>query len=695
MPNSKLIFTFVDGDKSRRIVSFYLDFPNRTRRGPMLCRFVPREKVAIGEIPILNDASPETLNYLDAETAAQFYASTLDSDYNSGFFTVTNLQGSSDQVTVTAISAGVTFTSVFIDPLIGSVVIENETTEVIQRTRLSIESSVYNQANDTPCGKFKLRLNTDSNYDFQQINNSTTANNPKDSIFEADLLRDVSYVIQLRKTVVGQSDVIARFPSSGRLQIPSLLAENFDVISTSTIESGVITVRPIFVSILSYEYSINSGSTWQTSNVFTGLADGDYTLLIRDKIGANLLGCQISKTFTVALTTNKDPYISISKANSLYFYKQEDTDGITKFKNDTNTVSLSNKGTINYCSESLFENKDETRIQLKSSFDGLIITLRSEDGTNYNLPYNQRTDNLNKFRSLDCVMDYYTGEKSIVYFNSGNEYNEAGAVIDTYSLSGNLPDFAIIGEIVELPGYGVLEIDDVIYLDSINKRCIVVNVPFAGNLPTTLIIKSLYNVLNYNIFDFDIIWSLYSAGTYDVLIEFTDAVFPNEFYLSENINLKEEHLGTVHIRAFNTNNRDIFYKYDIYPTIRVPVFDTYYVVKDEIENNITDNSVEVVRSIINEGTSFTFDELSRENGIKLALFLSCEFVFIDGIGYAKSDALSFEPIEGTNLQTMVAIMLKTQINYNNLININTGIEFGEQEVNVPNFLTQPTNFIKF
>lgn len=692
MANSKIQITFVDGYKTGLGLTFAMSIGTQLKLGPFRETFIRLARLKTGQIPILNDATPETLDYLSGVDAATFYQYYIDIDYNRGLFTVSR---TGNIVTITALSSEAIFIKESIDAQVGYLVVTNQSTEVIDRTRLNIVSSVYNQANDTPCGKFKLRLETDLDYDFQQINNTTSANNPKDSIFETDLLRDVSYVIQLKKTVSGQSDVISRFPSTGSLIIPSLLAENFDIVSTSTIEAGVVTVRPNFVSLVTYEYSIDSGVNWQASNVFTGLAEGDYTLLIRDKIGSNLLGCQISKAFTVAITTNKDPFISISKANSLYFYKQEVADGITKFKNDTNTVSLSNKGTINYCSEALFENKDETRIQLKSSYDGLVVTLRQDDGTNYNIPYNQRTDNLQKFKSLDCVMDYYTDEKSIIYFNSGNEYDETGAAIDTYSLNGNLPDFAIIGEIVELPGYGVLEIDDVIYLDSINKRCIVVKAQFVGTLPETLIIKSLYNLLNYNIFDFDIIWSIYPEATYDVLIEFTDAVFDNEFYLSENINIKEEHLNTVHIRSFNTNNRDIFYKYDIYPTIRVPVFDTHYIVKDEIENNITDNSVEVVRSTLNEGTAFTFDELSRETGIKLALFLSCEFVFIDGIGYAKSDALSFEPIDGTNLQLMSVDMLKTEINYNNLININTGIGFGEQEVNVPNFLTQTTNFIKF
>ncbi|MBK6966705.1 MAG: choice-of-anchor L domain-containing protein [Bacteroidales bacterium] len=45
--------------------------------------------------------------------------------------------------------------------------------------------------------------------------------------------------------------------------------------------NGVITVNATGGSG-SYQYSINNGSTWQTSNTFTGLAAGSYTILVRD-----------------------------------------------------------------------------------------------------------------------------------------------------------------------------------------------------------------------------------------------------------------------------------------------------------------------------------------------------------------------------------------------------------------------------
>lgn len=85
----------------------------------------------------------------------------------------------------------------------------------------------------------------------------------------------------------------------------------------------------------------------------------------------------------------------------------------------------------------------------------------------------------------------------------------------------------------------------------------------------------------------------------------------------------------------------------------------------------------------------------REHLIKLSIALSSEYVFIDGEGYTKSDSFAFEQIENTNLQTMTAQMLKNGLNYNNLNEYETGIDFGEDQIEIPNLLNSPTNFIKF
>jgi hypothetical protein len=56
---------------------------------------------------------------------------------------------------------------------------------------------------------------------------------------------------------------------------------------------GTITVNAI--SSFTKQYSINGGSTWQSSNVFSGLAPDNYTITVRDS-----QGCEISQSVIIA-----------------------------------------------------------------------------------------------------------------------------------------------------------------------------------------------------------------------------------------------------------------------------------------------------------------------------------------------------------------------------------------------------------
>ncbi|PKO96045.1 MAG: hypothetical protein CVU14_11245, partial [Bacteroidetes bacterium HGW-Bacteroidetes-9] len=62
------------------------------------------------------------------------------------------------------------------------------------------------------------------------------------------------------------------------VSITSIAAQNSSCNGQS---NGVITVNATGGSS-TYEYSKNNGTSWQTSNTFTGLSAGDYTILVRD-----------------------------------------------------------------------------------------------------------------------------------------------------------------------------------------------------------------------------------------------------------------------------------------------------------------------------------------------------------------------------------------------------------------------------
>lgn len=68
--------------------------------------------------------------------------------------------------------------------------------------------------------------------------------------------------------------------------------------------SGSITINASGGGTPPYQYSINGGSTYQSSNVFTGLAAGTYTVITRNPVTQCTATQQVTITFTNNLTMN-------------------------------------------------------------------------------------------------------------------------------------------------------------------------------------------------------------------------------------------------------------------------------------------------------------------------------------------------------------------------------------------------------
>lgn len=626
---------------------------------------------------IFPDPSLNDIQIGSGDIAAQLFVTYFGIDYNQvDIFTISR---QANIVTITSLIDDAIFTD--IDSGTNQTITPNN---VSSPTVITVNTAVISQDAGNQCNGFNLAIGTNINF-VRVRTNGALQNVAATNSFNQDLLRNVQYTF-IFETADGAT---VKWPASGYLLIDTLDANNFDIseiVSFGDISARVVDNAP---SAIGKEYSLNNVD-WQSSPTFAGLSAQTYTLYIRDNYRGTQLGCVVSKQFTLVGTPSTDaektPIIEISKTNSIGFVNREDVDNINTFKNVTNSFSRERKFAYLYCDEILFQVGDSTRIQMKSSYDVVTATLRSEAGVETPLTVTQRTNNIGKFASMDAVVQFYQPDYAIIYFNSGFYYDELGAQLDPYNLNGNLPEFAVIGAKIEVGGLGVTEVVDIIYLDSINRKCLVVPLQVTNPRPDVVVIKAEYNILDYNIFDFDVVWN--TEGIFDIVLEFSDPLFTTVQYQSENINVAVEHPNTIPIRYFNTNNRDIFYKYEIEHFIRVPVIAIEDFIRDEVEPNITDKNVNILRSTLNEGQTFIFEEMTRSLWTKLAIALSCEWVFINGIGYAKFEPFEIEPIQGTNLTRLKANMLLTGIGYNNIDEyIQSGL-LDDIDFDVPVFNTQ-------
>ncbi len=432
--------------------------------------------------------------------------------------------------------------------------------------------------------------------------------------------------------------------------------------------------------ILTYEYSLD-GVTYQSSNIFTGQTDGSYTVYIKDNFN-----CVKTKDYEVTASGTRNPYLFISQANSLIFAENENVDDCTIFRNDNNSLANQSLSDVVYCAENVYKPCDIITSQFKSNYDNPQAYIRFEDGSSDQpLTLTKKTLNLNKFQYLDAYYYTYSPSEIGIYFLSGNTYDETGLANGTFNLNGNLPDFAVIGQIITIDVLGTFSIKDIVFDSTIQRKVIVIDYVFLG-LPVPTRVKSIFDILPFEVYEFSIDWSVYGVGIYDVLIINEDSINGTVEHLSENIGVQETIDKHLAIRYYNENNRDIFYKFGIENFVRIPFLRIEGITVQSDKINITDLTSNLVDSSVTNGNKFYFDAVSKKVMRQLVIALSCENVFINGIGYIKNGDIEATNIEGTNLYEISAEMINTNINYTNNRQGQTGYNADYVDFNIPAFI---------
>lgn len=600
-------------------------------------------------------------------------------------------------VEITSNSPNYIFTN-FINTSDATAVISN----ITQLSAFNVTNEVIGQATEN-CDNIDIDLTSNINIAKYILNNNEVALNstqlslvyPRGVDFKIQLIDDDDRIIYYPGQTT-YNPLLTIFElnriSNVVIKYDLLLAENITPNVNVSITGATVQIVVLNVENLVLEYSLDA-TNYQTSNLFPGQADGDYTAYVKDQFN-----CLKQKDFTVNGIGTNEPFKSISKVNPFNFIELEVIDGITIFKNDNNTFSYDGFGNLNYCNNTIFENKDSTRIQLKSNYANITAKFRFESGLvgdEIAINFVKKSANLSKYESLDCVYYKHSSGKLAVYFNSGNTYNSLGAVTGTYELNGNLPSFAKIGNVISIDGLGTFEIYNVIKDSDVNKKVILIDDLYTGEL-TVAKVECLYNLLNFEIYEADLSFGLFTVGLWDIVIEVSNSETDKITFQSENIDIQEVHKKTLNIISYNSeeNNRDVFYKYGVRFLCKYIYSNKIGYIKEESEININDNSVGSVKSTLNFGDEFLFEGLTKKQMEQLSIVLSSEFVFINGIGYLKDGALTIENDEGTNVYSINVKMLKTNEAYTTQESGYSGTDELVEEIYIPTLSTDGINFIK-
>lgn len=469
----------------------------------------------------------------------------------------------------------------------------------------------------------------------------------------------------------------------------ALIQNNVSMSVVTSPTGGTATVTVSNVNGLELEYSLDN-ATWQTSNSFSGLAVGNYTVYIKDQFG-----CSINTTFNVDEYGIQTPYFNISQSNSIRFVNRLTWGDCSNYKNDNNTLSceaFAKNSRLAYKEIQQFQSCDIIRTQFKSNYDDISATVIEEDGTETALTIEQMTNNIGLKDKRDAIKYNLLNGKTGIYFTTGNIYDfDTG--IDTgedYALHGALPIWGVIGNYIQTD-QGWFAIEEIYYDETKNAEVLVIAHTFTG-FDTSIQLASIYNAFNYEVYEFSIDMVDYLNKNIQVRINNNDDNFENIEHLSEVLNIKTKQENTIEIRYKNTENTAIFYATGIEHKLRMPIFNINGKVDDTSESYKTDTSAFLLNSEIHESDEFTFEPVTKGIMRKLVQALSHDTVKIDGVGYVKDSIDVGDVLDDTNLYIVKATMIKAGEVFNSQVGDDSS-EFSNESIEIPGIIDTGDGFV--
>ncbi len=598
-----------------------------------------------------------------------------------GLYTITR---NVNEVTIVADNDNGFLTEFFVNGILAPYTNDPSLDFVINNGNLNpfqIDSFVFS-ASATPCSSVLVSIETSELA--VNITSPVVITGNTDNPFEIEVLRGANFLLEAEN---GDGDLLSQI-----IMPPPLLASgNFNIQINNSPNGATVIVQDVnnIYADVDLEYSLDN-STWQSSNVFNGLAVDDYTLYVRDEFG-----CSFNVDFSVTEFGIYLPHFYISKANSIRFATRIVWGDAANYKTDENTLSceVDVPKASKWMEVQQFQTADIITTQFQSNFETNEVVVIKEDLSEVTVPVIKKTDYIGRKQKLDARKFDLTNGKTGIYFLSGNIYDfNTNAPIDTFVLNGGKPEWAVSGNYILL-GSAWFLIEDVIFDESKNADVIVISDNYIGS-EIDIIAGSIYNREEYEVYEFTIDMVDYIDSYIRVRINVTDPHFDEIIHLSEKIWVKVKHEDVLEIRYKNTTNNDILYSTGIEHLIRQP----YIVIRGKDENNSeiyqTDDNAILLNAEIYENEEFAFEPVTKEIWRKMKQALSSEVVGIQGVGYVKNGDFSTEgPLGESNLYVLTANMMKTGGVYNS----QSGSQFdaNSSAIMIPGILEHDTGFMEY
>src|SRR5690606_21521474 len=513
--------------------------------------------------------------------------------------------------------------------------------QIVPVINYKINSIEFQGSTVNPCGNIKVKVTTNQPTAQYCINgNCVQVNSP---VFEFDYYRGANLLLE------SSNYVGAKLFST--IQTPPLIEtsnDNIRLVVTNGTSGGSVNVIYPSTDLLIYEFSLDNVN-WQTSNGYYGLSEGNYILYVRDQYGCvKMLG------FSILENNFPDPVKFISKENSIRFVEP-----IEQYTTDENRTFCKSPAKLNYGYIQEFLNTDIITTQFRSNYNAITVSVFNLTDDIIDLvPVSKLTQNIGLKSKYNQAKKYKISSTQFgIYFESGQILNyDTNSVIDKFTLNGGLPIWATLGNIVKINGLDY-QIYSIGYDENVNAEVLLFN-GAASDTVENVTVSCLYNIHDYEVYEFVIDMNLYLDKEFKIEISNQDPNFGNYKWISENISVVENLDKYLEIRYWNSTNTNIIYSSGIQHLLRIPYNTIKAVDSDSNESYKTDTNTHLLNSDVYEITDFEFIPLPLELYRKLKIALSMDSVFIDGVGYTKNAEFQKENLGSTNLYKLTASMIK-------------------------------------
>lgn len=470
---------------------------------------------------------------------------------------------------------------------------------------LSFVSTTVTQSDVSACTQAKITVEMSELADeVTQPTQFAVTTNP----FSFEWFKGQNFVLTVKK---GTQTV------SRSITMPKLLAASNIVVDQLVTPNGTkVTVNLNFDTGLTYSLD---DVNFQTSNIFSGILPGNYTVYVKDEFG-----CKVSKDFEVLALENQiavvEPKHLFSQSLSFHFAVSETIDDRNTFAWDFNTLSK------DCFTHKVF--KDEVFIiQFRSSYQNNAAFLRTDLG---DLPLfiEKVATNIGLKDARDAQIFPISNNKSGIFFTVGNVYDfDTLQPTDVHALNGLLPSFAKVGNFVELSGNWFL-IEEVIRDDEKDAFVIVINIKTESQ--QSVIVRSIWNNDDMDVFQITVPFA--NATLFNqIKVELRNPGFPDVDYYSQLIETINDADGLNTLVYSNSTNTDIMYSTGIVNNIRLPFYiSNTYESDDEVEVNKSDDGVTEFAQSSYDLYTFLFSNLPLQIAIKLKYALMHDRKQING-----------------------------------------------------------------